>query len=266
MRRFHLIPRTRASFPVPTTDEVMRREGFVPTSEHAAGDIFVTGYPKSGNTWFQILTSIVMYGVDPKLASFTLMGEIVPDLSARAYYRRHAETMFFKSHALPAPDYRRVVYLLRDGRDVMVSYKHYREVIDRTVYEFETFVAAETSLWPCHWTKHVEAWEQNPFGAEILTIRYEDLVTDPVAQFRRLCAFALVERSDEHLCAAIAATSLESLQRKEQKEGNWDPAFKTDKSFFRRGEVGSHKDEMPPEVLERFLAHAGPTLERLGYV
>ena len=37
------------------------------------------------------------------------------------------------------------------------------------------------------------------------------------------------------------------------------------KPFVRRGRRGSFRDEMPPEVLDAFMAEAGPTLRELGY-
>src|SRR5438105_2547577 len=90
-------------------------EGFVPISEFSPDDIFIVGYPKSGNTWFQNLVGGVVYGVDPKLSPIALVQELVPDASSRKYFRRNATPMFFKSHSLPCREYRRVVYLLRDG-------------------------------------------------------------------------------------------------------------------------------------------------------
>ena len=82
----------------------------------------------------------VMYGFDFDQVPFSLMCEAVPDLADRSYFRRHPGTMFFKSHDFPAPHFRKIVYLLRDGRDVMVSYRHHREVADKQAYDMETVV------------------------------------------------------------------------------------------------------------------------------
>jgi hypothetical protein len=90
-------------------------ERFVPITQFLPEDIFIVSYPKSGNTWFQNLACGVVYGVDPRLAPSTLVHDLVPDLGYQKYYRRYANPMFFKSHSLPRADFRRVVYLLRDG-------------------------------------------------------------------------------------------------------------------------------------------------------
>jgi len=240
-------------------------DGFVPISQFSSDDIFIVGYPKSGNTWFQQLVAGVVYGVDPKWSPFALVRDLVPDASALKYYRRYATPMFFKSHSLPRREFRRVVYLLRDGRDAMVSYRYYREVVDRVQYDFQKFVSPETDLYPCHWPRHVEAWAKNPYEAQILLIKYEDLLDQPVEQLKRFCGFVGISRETDHLEAVAEAASFCNLRGKEAKEGSPDPDFEADKFFFRRGIVGSHRDEMPPEALKMFLGQAGETLRRYGY-
>jgi Sulfotransferase domain len=240
-------------------------DGFIPISDFSPDDVFIVGYPKSGNTWFQHLVAGVVYGVDPKWAPIAAVQDLVPDASLLKYYRRYAPRMFFKEHSLPRPDYRRVVYLLRDGRDAMVSYRHYREAVDKVKYDFQEFVTPETDLYPCHWPRHVDAWTKNPYGAEILVIKYEDLLAQPVEQLQRFCEFVGISRDIDHLKAVAEAAAFSNLRGKEAKEGWPDPNFEAGKFFFRRGVVGSHKDEMPPGALQIFLGQASETLRRHGY-
>lgn len=247
-----------------STSEVIPK-GFIPISDFSPDDIFIVGYPKSGNTWFQHLVAGVVYGVDPKWAPISAVQDLVPDASALKYYRRHATPMFFKEHSLPRPEYRRVVYLLRDGRDAMVSYRHYRETMDKVKYDFQKFVTPETDLYPCHWPRHVDAWVKNPYEAQILVIKYEDLLAQPVEQLKRFCEFVGISREADHLKAVAEAASFRNLRDKEAKDGWPEPEFEAGKFFFRRGVVGSYKDEMPPEVLKTFLGQAAETLRRHGY-
>src|SRR5207253_2761977 len=115
---------TRAERPVPEGDAPI-----VPIGELSVEDVVVVGYPKSGNTWFQILLAGAVFGVDTTVAPPGLVSQLVPDLQSRRSYRRLTTPMFFKSHDLPRPEFRRVVQLLRDGRDVMVSYVHHLRAI-----------------------------------------------------------------------------------------------------------------------------------------
>lgn len=242
-------------------------KGFTPITEFLAEDIFIVGYPKSGNTWFQNLITGVVYGVDLRFGPNALVHDLVPDFDYCTYYRRYSTPVYFKTHVLPRPDFRRVVYLLRDGRDAMVSYRHYREAIDGVKYDFLEFVSPETKLFPCHWSEHVDTWMQNPYQAQMLVIRYEDLLSEPVKELRRFCEFANISRDTDHLAAVAEGASFRNLRDKETRTGfgRPDQIFPPGTFFFRRGIVGSHKDEMPREVLERFLAHANGTLRRCGY-
>jgi len=243
-------------------------EGYTPITQFLQDDIFIVGYPRSGHTWFQVLVAGVVYGVDPRFGPLDLVNHLVPDSDFSKYYRRYTPSMFFKSHSLPCPEYRKVVYLLRDGRDVMVSYLHFHEAKADKKLDFLTYVSAETPLYPCHWAVHVDAWLENPYHAQRLQIRYEDLLSDPVSELKRFCEFAGISRDQRYLTAIAEAASFRNLHDIEARTGfGWPvPQFPRDKFFFRRGKSGSYKDEMPPEVLERFLQHSGETLRRCGYL
>jgi len=228
-------------------------------------DVFICGYPKSGNTWFQHMTAAVVYGTDVELAPDTLLNELVPDVHFKAYYRRFSDPAFFKSHHLPRPSYRRIVYLLRDGRDAMVSYYHHLTATTGAV-DFLTTVKNGEGLFPSKWHEHVDRYMDNPYQADMIVVRYEDLKRDPLGQLRRFCEFARIDRDEATLARAIAKTSFATMRSKEQKQGWETPGWPKDKPFVRRGEVGSYRDEMPPEVLQAFLQDAQRTLASQGYL
>jgi hypothetical protein len=241
-------------------------EGYVAIEQFEPQDIFIVGYPKSGNTWFQELICATVYGIDPRLSPPLLSNDLVPDVHFNKFYRRYAKQAYFKSHALPVPEYRRVIYLVRDGRDAMVSYYHYLKAIHKREIDFGELVKTGLSLIPCKWHEHIEAWEKNPHGAEMITIRYEDLLSEPLREMERFCAFAKVERTREQLERAVDACRFKNLRQKEDKMGPAVPSqFPSDKKFFRRGIAGSYKDEMPEAVLKQFMSDAAPTLARYHY-
>jgi hypothetical protein len=237
---------------------------FTPITEFAAEDVFVVGYPKSGNTWFQELIAGIVYGVSPALAPLSVAQELVPDLHATPFFKRFATPMFFKSHHLPRPEFRRVVYLVRDGRDVMVSLYHYRQKRGATV-DLGQLVQSGPDAAYGKWPAHVTAWLSNPYEAQMLVVKYEDLRKDPLTQLERFCAFVGVSRERSLLESVAEQTSFEKMQAKEIQTGDGHADWPRDKLFRRRGKVGSYKDEMPPEVLDVFMAEAGDTLKRCGY-
>lgn len=242
---------------------VAHRTGLRLIAESEPADVFIVGFPKSGHTWFQYLTAVLLYGVDPARCPDSLVNDLVPDIDDRPLYRRHAEPMLFKSHELPERRYRRVIYLLRDGRDAMVSYFHHACALWGP-QDF-TAVVREPPRLPAKWHEHVEAWLANPYQAEMLMVRYEDLRRDTVGQLERICAFLGRTETRERLAAVTEATSFANLRAREQRLG-WEASqWPKDKSFVRRGVVGSFRDEMPAEALALFLAEAEPTLRKLNY-
>jgi hypothetical protein len=96
-----------------------------------------------------------------------------------------------------------------------------------------------------------------------LLIKYEDLKNRPIAELTRFCQFLRISRSAELLQLVVEKSSFAKMRAKELKEGFH--TFPKDQAFVRRGVVGSFKDEMPEEVLEKFTEYSNDTLSKLGY-
>lgn len=247
--------------------KIQRHTGLLPIDRTDPQDVFIVGYPKSGNTWMQSLIAGVVYGLDPACLSYALVDDLVPDVHARSYYRRYRTPMHFKSHSLPEPKYRRVIYLLRDGRDVMVSYYHHLNALHgETDINFAEIVRTGRHLYPGKWHEHVKAWQANPYNAQIVTLKYEELSEDPVGQLSRICEFLSIERPVALLESVSKGSSFGMMREREEKFGLQDRAWPSDKFFIRRGVVGSHRDEMPGNVLDLFLSDAADTLRACAYL
>ena len=170
-------------------------DGFLPMGSYQPDDLFIIGFPKSGHTWTQNLIAEALYGFSAETTPFQLIQDLAPDIHYRKYYKRYRSPMFFKAHALPAPEFKRVIYLLRDGRDAMVSYLHFLEAIERRRIDFLHLVQNGEGVFPCKWHEHIAQWLANPFQASMLIVRYEDLIRDTVQQLERILSFAGIERS-----------------------------------------------------------------------
>ena len=241
-------------------------EGCSPIAKFAEEDIFVVGYPKLGNTWVQCLLAGAIYGVDLELAPDSLVQDSVPDVHQKEFYKRYSSPIFFKSHALPVPEYKRVVYLLRDGRDVMVSYWHHLQATNLHEIDFLKLVQTGEGLFPCKWQDHVRQWLANPYESRMIFVRYEDLKKDPVRELRLILDFAGVQRDLAVLRRAAQKASFAVMQERERRLGWENAQWPKDKAFVRRGAVGSYVDEMPLAVQEAFLMEAGNVLRELRYL
>ncbi|HVU37824.1 MAG TPA: sulfotransferase domain-containing protein [Opitutales bacterium] len=246
-------------------DWLRQEMDFFPVTETLPEDIFLVSYPKSGNTWFRYLAIGATFGVNPGRVPPAVLNELSPDVHQQTLYHRFTTPMLIKSHQLPQPEYRRVVYLVRDGRDALVSYLHFIRHYENTVVDGLAAARTGAGLGAGQWHQHVEQWLANPYGADLLVIRYEDLLRDPVPQLERFCNFAGMARPRDMLEAAVRNSSFENLHQRELCDNPAMAEKSRDAFFFRRGEAGSHLDELPREWLNAFEASARPTLQRLGY-
>lgn len=246
-------------------DDFCKAAGLQKIGDFDPNDIFIAGYPKSGNTWMQHLIASAFFGLDLEFAPDALLQELVVDVHRVQFYKRFTTPTFFKTHDLPKPEHRRVIYLLRDGRDVMVSYYHHLQALNGEV-DFLKMVETGEGLYPGKWQEHVSQWLKNPYGAKIMLLRYEDLQKDAVKELRRVCEFVGIQRDDAELDRAAKKSSFSNMQKREKQLGWANTQWPKEKMFVRRGKVGSHEDEMPAAVRASFLRDAGECLKQTGYL
>jgi len=105
-------------------------ERFEPDAER---DIFLVTYPRSGTTWISCVAAELLFAISPEnlleIGSFVPDVHVLPEKSAVPAANRYLVKSHFplnSVHALPPYGaYRRVIYLIRDPRDIMLSYHRY---------------------------------------------------------------------------------------------------------------------------------------------
>ena len=241
------------------------REQFVPIYESDDADVFIAGYPKSGNTWMQHLIAGMVYGIDTIYMPGCLVQTLVPDVHKQRYYKRYSTPCVFKSHALPDPRYRRVIHLVRDGRDAMASYYAMNQALDKG-FTLEEMVYEGKGLFPCKWHEHTEAWLSNPYDADLIVVRYEDLLSSTHEQMVRIRDFMGLDRSDELIDRAIRGCTFDQMRRREEEYGLHNMEWPAGKRFVRKGQAGAFKTELPEAVTEYFESESRHCLEQFGYL
>lgn len=251
-------------------DKFMKVQGFSKMNDFRMDDIFIAGYPKSGNTWMQNLVTGIYLNSSSEYITPRLVGEIVPDVHVKKYFRRLIDPMVFKTHDFPRPEYKRVIHLVRDGRDVMVSYynmgKNKNQNFEFTLKEM---VIDGKGLEFSKWHLHITDWLQNPYNAEIMVLKYEDLILHPLREMKRISSFIGIELSDDRLIEIYNNNSLQRVRSRVKTYGmENDHTWKNKPitTFFRKGVIGSYKDEMPEELIEYFNEEAIETLRYFDYI
>lgn len=233
--------------------EVVFPGGMSPIQSTQDNDVFIVGFPKSGNTLMQHVIAHLVYGLNEE-ASRSMINLIVPDIYANSHYFRFNNCCFFKSHDLPKPEYKKVIYIMRDGREALLSYYHMMKNMKKPV-SLEDLYSGKLKLYNATWNQHIWQWEKNPYQAEILWIKYEDLKTDKIKELKRICTFLNIERNDLALEKVVDYTSLEHMKTLEKRRDwvkmkrlvNFDEG-----SFVRKGETETYIKEVPQESIKAF--------------
>ncbi|WP_282134431.1 sulfotransferase domain-containing protein [Seonamhaeicola maritimus] len=251
-------------------EDSFKSQGYTGIGIIQESDIFIAGYPKSGNTWMQGIVGGLLLDSTSELLTTKLLSEVVPDVHAKKYYKRFFKSMVFKTHDLPKPEYKKVIHLVRDGRDVMVSY--YNMGKNKSLefpFSLKDMVIDGKGLYPSKWYQHSKEWIDNPFKAEIMLLKYEDLHEFPLREMRRISKFIGLELPDSRLMAIYDNNGIENVRSRVAKYGmdnDYTWKNKPITSFFRKGQVGNFKDEMSIELINYFNSEAKDELEYFKYL
>ncbi len=238
-------------------------------------DTFLTSYPRSGNTWTRFLVGNLIHPGAP--VTFLNIEKIVPDMYKTADWvlRRLPRPRVLKSHEPFDPRYRKVIYIVRDPRDVAVSNYHF-EMKLRSIpegYPIAQFVPRwmEPQFWlrVGSWADHVNSWlATREDRSSFLLVRYEDLKKDPRGELRRMTGLLGVEATPELLDRAVSESSAERMSQMESEQGaKWVATHHTrqDKPFVRKAVTGGWRSVLPPETVAFIESQWGSLMRRLGY-
>lgn len=223
--------------------------------------LWLASYPRSGNSFLRVVfkvafslpsDSLYVEGTGPKRALPRVRQGLVPGRSL-ADMANSADLCCVKTHDVPRNDEHPAIYIVRDGRDALVSYAHYalREPPQPGDARPDSFlemlrVLIESDGYFGGWGPNVTAWSSRKAPTEV--IRFEELIVDPVS---------------------VAERALGRLGLRPERTGATLPSFaelrQAAPAFFRSGRVGSHKDEMPRELEDLFWTRHGGAMRRHGY-
>jgi aryl sulfotransferase len=274
--------------------------------------IWLASYPKSGNTWARLaLRSMSAGGEDVALNDIAGFGSVVvgrglfdefletesghltgeeitllrpalhdvlfaagkpPSLVKvhDAWFRTSAGRALFDAHHTHA-----TIYILRDPRDVVVSWSRF---MDRTIDWTIGSMADPTAMirhgprqlsgnvpqFLGHWSAHVTGWVDDS-GLDPLVVRYEDMHADLPGVLRRIVHHVGWTASDEAIAGAVVATRFERLADAERRHGfaeNPDTAAR----FFHTGRAGGWRDVLSAEQAARIERDHEAVMRRFGYL
>ena len=227
-------------------------------------DVYIVSYPKCGRTWLRVMLQEYLQLIGTSLQPFndkSLLGS--------------SENLVIKfehdqGNWVPAPlgieqlsfnaskySKKRVVFLLRDPRDVLVSSWYHLRYRER-IYPKDLSAFIRDELVGIHKVvAFMNMWIENshvPDGFFLMT--YEALHSDPLSSSRELLEFIGVPVELEFLQKALEESSFEKMKRMESRGTLKEPwmqpgAKELERSMkIRKGKVGGFHDELSDQDIE----------------
>ena len=254
----------------------------------SARDVIVTGYPKSGNTWLSRLVAELL-----ALPAGAFVGdgesEILPVDCASStddpcVRKSHYTVRELAQHLNPG----RVIYVVRDPRDVAVSASHnfrkrFRVVPDNRMGDVMMRLPFLESVYDSLFGKRIRIqrmihvlqhgrfdmrWCRVPWDVHVrdslesdcVVVRYEDMLSDPFQQCERILSHLGETRSKEHIEGAIHNQSFDVVKSRAQADGDASA-----EAFLRRGTGGQWRKRLTAHQKAVLSQSFADVLTRLGY-
>jgi hypothetical protein len=115
------------------------------------------------------------------------------------------------------------------------------------------------------WSSHATSWLDES-DLPVHLVRYEDLKRDPEAFFGEVVRFCGLPWDAERVRRAVAFSDFSELQRQEKANEFRERSPKASGAFFRKGESGSWREELPAHLVQRLIDVHGQTMRRFGYL
>lgn len=273
------------------------------------GFYWIASYPKSGNTWMRLLLASLIdggapldisrpVGFAPSAASPSDMDLFLDvessELTPVEQTELRHDLALAVAAATAAPQYRKVhdrwghspsgrplfppaatlgsIYLVRDPRDVAVSWAHHSGTTLDEAIDFlgrPGAVVAAAGKWRDQFEQRVDSWSAHVaswLAAEPvpLVVAYEALSADPLRVLAQVATHCGLSASADALAGAVEATRFARLQQQERIDG-FELGQQAGRRFFRRGIAGGWRDTLSHAQANRIVRDHGAMMERLAY-
>ncbi|XP_044739336.1 luciferin sulfotransferase-like [Chrysoperla carnea] len=242
-------------------------------------DVFVVSHPKTGTTWTQEMvwcignnlkfTNVEIYKRFPflevtPLFDFRECPELFGELSdhlldSLEYVRKLPHPRYIKTHLpwdlLPkqirtGERNPKIIYVYRNPKDTSVSYYYHCRAVEGFTGDFnvfmDLFLGGRLTYGP--FPAHVLSIFEQKNRENVLIITYEEMKSDLRSVIKNVMNFLSKNYSDEEIEKLEDHLSFESM--KNNNSVNY--ANTGGKNFMRAGIVGSYKNDMTPELINRF--------------
>ncbi len=230
-------------------------------------DSYIAGFPRSGSTWLRtILTNIVQ---PDAVGNPDVFNATIPAVSIRNSFKinKLSSPRLIMTHGTWRPEIRKVIYIVRDGRDVLISLYHYQTTRRGvSLSEKEFMQSYNNGVFGMTWAQNIYSWLVNgasTLGNDLMVLRFEDMKENTQSVIERTCEFLMIETSRSDIELAIKHASLENARYIEQaRQGQLDNA---NASFYRSGCTQQWKLQEYKELIVDFIGTSSSAMKIAGY-
>jgi hypothetical protein len=228
-------------------------------------DILLASYPQSGNTWLRFLIANLLH--PDREVSFGNLHQLIldPDVTVKRDFDRAQRPRIITSEGSFDPRYRRIIYLVRDPRDVVLSQYHNLRQLGRIEDQFrleafvERFLTGELNRHLGSWGENAGSWlATRSHHPGFLLLRYEDLVSGTARELTRVAEFVGLQSTPERIALATERSSAQ-LREGEKKRGQ------SAMPFLPSANSGSWRNDLREPQIARIETAWGDIMACLGY-
>lgn len=241
-------------------------------------DTMLVSYPRSGNTWTRFLIANLTHPDEE--VSFLNIERLIPDTSSQSSraLKRTPRPRLIKTHEYFDHRFNKVIYVVRDPRDVAVSYYHFLRKVrqfndDCSIERFmDDFIRGRGQLideaWG-NWGENVASWIYTRGDREnFLLCRYEDLLENPVKELSRIAFFMGLKAKPETLQQAVDRSSADRMRAMEKLQSDvWvvTKARRKDVPFVGGAKSGGWRKSLPQKCVLQIEDAWGELMVKLDY-
>jgi len=221
--------------------------------------VWIASWPRSGNTLTRMILN-TQFGIktrslhnDTGLGGSKELLDLVGHNGQGDIHRGGEGTFFIKTHELHRKN--KAIYIVRDGRDAVVSYAKHLENFSGETFNKELLrrcILGTVGMW-ASWGQHVNFWFDRKPMEDTAIIKFESIAGKPQGPSK--IVGALVDLGLNHAATFQPKQEIPSFSR----------LHGLNSKFFRSGQSGQWQEYFDNELHDLFWSEHGDAMDRAGY-